>query len=381
MGLDIEALRADTPDAHASPFNHAGAALPPRPVLAAVVGHLELEATIEGYEAAAHEAERLEDLYAAAASLIGARPDEIAFTDNATQAWALAAASIGLSAVTAFSSHPRSTATTCSRWARPRGGRVPRWMSWAPLTWQGARRTGRLVAMVQVAAQLGEVQPVAEVGRMARAGALFLVDAAQAVGQIPVDVGEARVRPAGRHRSEVAAGPRGTGFLYVAAGLLDRLHPPVLDNITGSRTDARRFELGKQFIAGKLGLTVALEYARSTWGSARSRPRSPIVRPGCGARSRASRDCRCAGPETGIVTFTIDGLDPVEVVTQLRQRRVNLSAIPPTFAPLRAHRARPPGVTSLPDHPDRDPRFGCRPQGSGCPLTLEEPRARGGSRG
>ena len=83
---------------HTSPFNHAGAALPPRPVLAAVVGHLELEATIGGYEAAAHEAERLEDLRAAAASLIGARPDEIAFTDNATQAWALAAASIGLGA-------------------------------------------------------------------------------------------------------------------------------------------------------------------------------------------------------------------------------------------------------------------------------------------
>src|SRR5438046_10059283 len=87
MTLDVPLLRSDTPGvANVLHFNNAGAALPPRPVLDAVMGHLAREAAIGGYEAAAEAADRLADVYDAGGTLIGARPDEIAAGENATGA-------------------------------------------------------------------------------------------------------------------------------------------------------------------------------------------------------------------------------------------------------------------------------------------------------
>ena len=89
--IDVERVRADTPGcAHVVHLNNAGASLPATPTLEAVVGHLELEARVGGYAAADAAADRLEQVYASIATLIGARPDEIALVENATRAWDLA---------------------------------------------------------------------------------------------------------------------------------------------------------------------------------------------------------------------------------------------------------------------------------------------------
>src|SRR5918911_759563 len=66
--IDVERARAETPGcAHVVHLNNAGSSLPPRPVLDAVVVHLELEARIGGYEAHAANEQAIQRFYGAAA--------------------------------------------------------------------------------------------------------------------------------------------------------------------------------------------------------------------------------------------------------------------------------------------------------------------------
>ena len=88
---ETDRLRADTPGvASVIHFNNAGTGLISGTVLAAVKAHLDLEATIGGYEAADRAASQVEDFYPAIAALIGARSEEIAYVENATRAWDMA---------------------------------------------------------------------------------------------------------------------------------------------------------------------------------------------------------------------------------------------------------------------------------------------------
>jgi len=99
VSIDVARARADTPGtASVAHLNNAGSALPPAPVLDAVIEHLRLEAEIGGYEAAADRAGRVEHTYEAIARLIGAQRDEIAVVENATRAWDMAFYSLKLHA-------------------------------------------------------------------------------------------------------------------------------------------------------------------------------------------------------------------------------------------------------------------------------------------
>ena len=73
----------------------------------------------------------------------------------------------------------------------------------------------RLIALTHASNVLGTVQPIADIGRIAREhDLLFLVDAAQTAGVVPIDIQEANIDLLAAPGHKSLMGPTGTGFLY-----------------------------------------------------------------------------------------------------------------------------------------------------------------------
>ncbi len=113
-----------------------------------------------------------------------------------------------------------------------------------------------LVSVMHANNEIGTIQPVAELARLAHArGALFHTDAVQSAGKIPVDVRELGVDllSISAHKFH---GPKGVGALWIRRGV--RLLPPV----TGGKQERGR-RAGTENVAGIVGLGVAAREARA----------------------------------------------------------------------------------------------------------------------
>ncbi|MGZ4531730.1 MAG: aminotransferase class V-fold PLP-dependent enzyme [Mycobacteriaceae bacterium] len=347
MGLDVERARQDTPGcltvAH---LNNAGASLQPSAVTNAVIAHLQLESTMGGYEAAARAAANVENTYAAVAQLLSCSTNEIALVENATRAWDMAFYSMTFAPgdrILTTSAEYASNAIALLHVAQRTGAQVEvldddehGQLDIADL----ARRLDdsvKLVAVTHVPTHGGLVNPAAEVGKLTKAaGVPFLLDACQSVGQLPINVAEIGCDLLSATGRKFLRGPRGTGFLYVATSLAEKLQPPFLDLHSATWTapyrytiapGARRFETWEGNVAAKIGLGVAVDYALGVGLEAIERrvtELSELLRTRLsehdGVTVKDHGETLC-----GIVTFSVDGLSSADVATQLRAAGVNTS--------------------------------------------------------
>jgi cysteine desulfurase / selenocysteine lyase len=372
MPIDIERARRDTPAAsQILHFDNAGAALMPAPVLGAQLRHLRLEAETGGYEAAAAADERIEAIYDSIARLLNADRAEIALVENATVAWDMAFHSVGFASgdrILVAEAEYASNHIACLQVARRSGAVIDVVPSDAAgeLDVEALERMidsrVKLIAITHVPTNGGLVNPAEAIGRIARAhGILYLLDACQSVGQLPIDVAAIGCDMLSATGRKYLRGPRGTGFLYVRRAILDRLEPPFLDLQAVTwvapgryemRPDARRFENWERNVAAQLGLGSAVDYALG-WGladiAARVQTLAADLRrrlaeiPGVSVRDRGHRLC-------GIVTFTVEGKTPQDIVAALHRLHINCHASGPSLPLLVAPARRLPALVRASVH-------------------------------
>jgi len=351
MPIDVDEVRHQTRGVlNVVHFNNAGSSLMPRPVADTVVGHLRREEEIGGYEAAEEASDRLEGVYSSVARLIGARPDEVALAENGSRAWAAAVYSLPfiprgrlLISRTEYAGNVLALRQLAERHGLEivllqddEHGQV----DVEHLQLELERGNVAMVALTHVPMANGLVNPAAEVGRRCRAaGVMFVLDACQSVGQMPLDVGALGCDVLAGTGRKFLRGPRGTAFLYIRAAVLDRLKPPMLDGHSARpagaagfeiRSDARRFESWESSAAGRLGLGRAVDYALALGldtvqervaGLADGLRTELAAVPGVTVHDRGITRC-------GIVTFSVAGREAGAVRHQLADRRINVSVVP-----------------------------------------------------
>ena len=345
--FDLDRARSETPGCqNVLHFNNAGAALMPKPVLDAIVNHLELEASIGGYEAKTRESEAIEHFYEAAARLINCTPGEIAFIENATRAWDMAFYGIPFKSgdrILTANAEYISNYIAYLQVAQRTGARIEvipddehGQTSVKALRHMIDERV-KLISITHVPTHGGLVNPAVEIGEVAReSGVLYLLDACQSVGQMPIDVKQIGCDLLSTTGRKYMRGPRGTGFLYVRQGLIEQLEPPLLDMRAAKwvsrdryevRADARRFENWEMFYAGKLGLGVAIDYALG-WGMdvtwRRIKGLAELLR--VSLLNLGFVTIHDLGVERcGIVTFSVEGVDSSEIKNRLLAQQINVT--------------------------------------------------------
>jgi selenocysteine lyase/cysteine desulfurase len=346
----LQQWRDDTPGCtNHIHLNNAGAGLMPRPVLDAIVEHLNREASVGGYESADDAEAAVAEAYAHVSKILNAQPRNVAIVENSTVAF--------FQALSAFDFKPGDVVVTTRNdyisnqlaylsLARRHGLEVRRAEDLAsggadPHSVEELLRDPRvrLLAVTWVPTNSGLMQPVETLGNIAEAsGVPYLVDACQAVGQIPIDVFKLKCDFLSATARKFLRGPRGIGFLYVSDRALKRGDFPLYIDMRGAdwvsadtfrpAPDARRFENWEFPYSLVLGLGEAARYALHVGidrGGERARQLAAVLRdklkavPGVRVLDRGNQ-------LAAIVTIAFAGWDATELSERLRKRGINTSA-------------------------------------------------------
>ena len=366
MALDIKIIRENTPGLEGGIYlDNAGASLVPRQVLTVIKDHLDLESTVGGYVAQEQQSERLENTYESLSRLLGGKASEFALTSNASDSWGRAFYSVPMKAgdniVTAYNEYCSNYVAFLHR--AKRDGVEIRVAKPDESYALDTKHLGelvddktKLIAISHVPSSSGQINPVAEVGKIAKAaGVLYLLDACQSIGQLPVNVDSIGCDMLAGTSRKFLRGPRGVGFMYVSPQALCKLDPVMMSNQSAIwtasnqmdvREDTRVFEAWERSVAVQLGFGAALDYLHSIDSTAameRTLELGEYLRQKLeGVEGVTIADP--AGPSAAIVTFEMAGRDPLEVKAKLAKQNiaVNVASVVHTRLDLEAR-----GIESL----------------------------------
>ncbi len=133
------------------------------------------------------------------------------------------------------------------------------------------RKDTRLIAITHGSNVTGAIQPVREIGRIAReAGVPFVVDSAQTVGHLPIDVQSDGIDLLAAPGHKALLGPSGTGFLYLRPGM-EKMVRPLKEGGTGSLSEEPRqpdlmpdrYESGSLNAIGIVGLLEGVKWVQA----------------------------------------------------------------------------------------------------------------------
>src|SRR5918999_965033 len=202
------------------------------------------------------------------------------------------------------------------------------------------RTSPKLVSFVHVSNGIGTINPVRRMIEMAHdAGALVLVDGAQAVPHLPVDVQElgADFYVFSGHKS---LAPPGSGALWARFELLDSMPPflgggEMIREVHLRRTEYNdvpwKFEAGTPDVAAAIGLGAALDYLGDIGMAAVRAHERELAAYALDVLPREVPQIAIYGPRDldergGVVTFNLPGIHPHDVATLLDREAVAIRA-------------------------------------------------------
>lgn len=263
-------------------FNNAGAGIMSESTFTTVTDHMNLEMSIGAYKASNTKINEVNMFYSLAANLLNAySKDEIAFIDSASRGWNLVmyglkitetdtivtlSSEYGTNLLTIYDIAKRTHCSVKTIECNEEG------IFNLDDVEQALKCGGNILAVSHVVAQGSIVNPVVELGALAKKyNATYIVDGCQAVGQMRVDVQKINCCAYVTAGRKWLRGPRGTGILYVRKDA--PIHTPQIDLASADlvfdefgsvidvkvRKDAKQFELWEKSIASLLGLENAIQ--------------------------------------------------------------------------------------------------------------------------
>ena len=357
-GLNAQRLRCDFPAlqqrVHGRPLvylDNAASSQTPRKVIDAMLGFYEYDRS--NVHRGVHElSQRATDKYESARIrlqrfLNAAEPEEIVWTKGATESINLVAASWGRANLKAGDDVIIS--------AMEHHSNIVPWQILCEQTGANLRvipmnRAGelqlsaldgllsgrpRMVAVTHVSNALGTVNPVREIAARAHAaGAVCLVDGAQAVPHMPIDVRDLDCDFLALSGHKMC-GPTGIGALYARRSLLEEMPPyqsggDMIASVSFEKTTYNdlpyRFEAGTPMIAGAIGMGAAVAYLETIGMSRIASYEAGLLAYATERLSgiRGLRPIGTASRKASVLSFEVEGIHPADLGTIVDRQGVAL---------------------------------------------------------